>query len=243
MIIQSRSNEKAKALAALKEKKFRRERGEYLVEGYKMVSECIAAGMEVTAVACTEEYSAYFPGAMIVSRAVFEYISDERTPQGVIASVRIPANVIVRPHGRCILLDGLQDPGNVGTIIRTANAAGYGQIYMINCADPFSPKCVRSSMSGVFFAEIMQGSAEEVLSAIDGTPLVCADMNGENAYNFRAPEKFCLCIGSEGSGLSSAVRGAAQFTVKIPMRPTCESLNAAVSAGILMYLLHGAERE
>ena len=241
MLIQSRSNPKVRALAALKEKKFRRERGEYLVEGVKMVSESIAAGCEVTCVACTEEYRDRFAGALVLSRQVFEYVSDERTPQGVIASVKLPSVAPVPPSGRCVLLDGLQDPGNVGTIIRTANAAGYGEIYAINCADPFSPKCVRSSMSGIFFARVMTGRAEDVLGALGGVPLVCADMGGQSAYGFKAAEKFCLCIGSEGSGLSEAVRGAADYTVSIPMRPTCESLNAAVSAGILMYLLNGAE--
>ena len=233
MLIQSRSNPKVRALAALKEKKFRRERGEYLVEGVKMVSESIAAGCEVTCVACTEEYRDRFAGALVLSRQVFEYVSDERTPQGVIASVKLPSVAPVPPSGRCVLLDGLQDPGNVGTIIRTANAAGYGEIYAI--------KWVRSSMSGIFFARVMTGRAEDVLGALGGVPLVCADMGGQSAYGFKAPEKFCLCIGSEGSGLSEAVRGAADYTVSIPMRPTCESLNAAVSAGILMYLLNGAE--
>lgn len=241
MIIQSKSNPKVKEMAALKEKKFRRERGEYLAEGVKMVSECIAAGCDITCIFCTEEYEGRFENAIVVSRAVYEYVSDERNPQGVIASVRIPDTAVRAPEGRCILLDGLQDPGNVGTIIRTANAAGYSEIYMINCADPFSPKCVRASMSGVFFAKIMQGTADEVLAALSGTPIICADMNGENAYSFSAPQKFCLCIGNEGSGLSLKVRSAAQYTVKIPMRPTCESLNAAVSAGILMYLLGKAE--
>ncbi len=237
MIIQSRTNPKVKAFAALKEKKFRRERGEYLAEGFKMVSECVAAGCEVTGVVCTEDYADAFKDALVVTREVFAYISDEKSPQGVMASVKIPAAAPVSPQSNCILLDGLQDPGNVGTIIRTANAAGYGEIYMIGCADPFSPKCVRASMSGVFFTRIMQGSYDEVLSAIGGTPIICADMDGENVYDFTPPGKFCLCIGSEGSGVSERVRRAAAYTVKIPMRPACESLNAAVSAGILMYLL------
>lgn len=241
MKLESKSNPKVRAMAALKEKKFRKERGEYLVEGVKMVSECISAGCEITSLMCTEEYLPRFASATEVSRAVYEFISDEKSPQGVIASVKIPVMPVAAPQGRCVLLDGLQDPGNVGTIIRTANAAGYGDIYLVGCADPFSPKAVRASMSGVFFTRIMQGSAQEVLSALGGVPLVCADMDGESAYGFAAPDKFCLCIGSEGSGLSEEVRHAAAHTVKIPMRPTCESLNAAVSAGILMYLLKGAE--
>lgn len=236
MIIQSRTNPKVKAMAALKDKKFRRLRGEYLVEGVKMVEECLSAGCEVLSVMCTEECAAMFPGADVVSREVFSAVSDEKTPQGVIAAVRLPRVALRPPRGRCLLLDGLQDPGNVGTIIRTANAAGYTDLYLVNCADPFSPKAVRASMSGVFFVDIMQGSAEEALAALNGVPLVCADMGGVSAYEFCPPPTFCLCIGSEGSGLSTAVRAAADYVVGVPMRPTCESLNAAVSAGILMYL-------
>lgn len=241
MIIESRSNPKVKAMAALKEKKFRKERGEYLVEGVKMVSECIAAGCEITALMCTKDYLPQFPSATEVARAVYEFISDEKSPQGVIASVKIPGCALHSPRGRSVLLDGLQDPGNVGTIIRTANAAGYEEIYLVNCADPFSPKAVRASMSGIFFTDIMLcGSFSEVLPYFNGVPFVCADMHGADMFSFKVPEKFCLCIGSEGSGLSIEVRAAATHTVKIPMRDTCESLNAAVSAGILMYLLNGA---
>lgn len=241
MIIESRSNPKVKAMAALKEKKFRRERREYLVEGAKMVSECMAAGCSVTSLMCTEEYAERFAGAAIVSRAVYEYMSDERSPQGVIASVAMPDFELRPPESSCILLDGLQDPGNVGTIIRTANAAGYGEIYLAGCADPFSPKAVRASMSGVFFTRIMTcASPEEAAEVLQGTPLVCADMDGADVFGFVPPKKFCLCIGSEGSGLSRIVRDAAAYMVSIPMRPTCESLNAAVSAAVLMYLLKGA---
>ncbi|MCD8372003.1 MAG: RNA methyltransferase [Clostridia bacterium] len=237
MVITSKSNLKVKAAASLKEKKFRRSCGEYLVEGVKMVTECLSAKKQAMQVICTEEYAEKFPDALIVSREVFCYISDEKTPQGVCASVKIPDLTPRPPKGNCILLDGLQDPGNVGTIIRTANAAGYGEIYLINCADPFSPKAVRSSMSGIFFADIMAGEAEDVLKALSSVPIICADMDGQNAFAFEKPDKFCLCIGSEGSGISEKVKSLCSYTVSIPMRNTCESLNAAVSAGILMYLL------
>ena len=141
------------------------------------------------------------------------------------------------PQGRCLLLDGLQDPANVGAIIRTAVAAGYEDVYLAGCADPFSPKSVRASMSGVFFARIMQGTQEEILSAIAGMSVIAADMGGEDVFSYVAPEKFCLAVGSEGSGLSALVRGRADVTVRIPMDARTESLNAAVSAGILMYAL------
>ncbi len=237
MIITSKSNPKVKAAASLKEKKFRKIANEYLVEGVKMVKECLSAGKQVTQVICTREYENVFHGALVVSEEVFSYISDEKTPQGVCATVKLPDFTPRKPKGNCILLDGLQDPGNVGTIIRTANAAGFGEIYLINCADPFSPKAVRSSMSGIFFADIMCGNSEEILNVLSDVPVICADMGGENAFTFNKPDKFCLCIGSEGNGVSKTVRDACRYTVAIPMRKSCESLNAAVSAGVLMYLL------
>ena len=92
-------------------------------------------------------------------------------------------------------------------------------------------------MSGIFFTEIYQGSETEIFSALKGVPLVCADMDGENIFKFCPPEKFCLCIGNEGSGICGDIIKKADFKVRIPMSESCESLNAAVSAGIAMYVL------
>lgn len=237
MVITSKSNPKIKAISKLNDKKFRKESGLYLVEGIKPVTECIAAGCEVDSVICTEKLAENFIGPTVVSEDVFSFISSEKTPQGVIATVKIPQTQLKAPSGSCILLDRLQDPGNLGTIIRTANGAGYREIYMIGCTDPYSPKAVRASMSGIFFTEIYQGSETEIFSALKGVPLVCADMDGENIFKFRPPEKFCLCIGNEGSGICGDIIKKADFKVRIPMSESCESLNAAVSAGIAMYVL------
>ena len=237
MVITSKSNPKIKAISKLNDKKFRKESGLYLVEGIKPVTECIAAGCEVDSVICTEKLAENFIGPTVVSEGVFSFISSEKTPQGVIATVKIPQTQLKAPSGSCILLDRLQDPGNLGTIIRTANGAGYREIYMIGCTDPYSPKAVRASMSGIFFTEIYQGSETEIFSALKGVPLVCADMDGENIFKFRPPEKFCLCIGNEGSGICGDIIKKADFKVRIPMSESCESLNAAVSAGIAMYVL------
>ena len=92
-------------------------------------------------------------------------------------------------------------------------------------------------MSGIFFVKLYFGTREAVLSALDGVPIICADMEGENIFGFVPPDKFCLCIGNEGGGISAEVMERSTHTVKIPMRETCESLNAAVSAGIAMYAL------
>lgn len=237
MVISSRSNPLVKKIVALSDKKFRREYGEYVVEGVKPVSECLKAGMPVTEIICTQGLSEAFPNATVVSDGIFSHISSEKTPQGVLATVKIPDLSVKPPKGSCLLLDRLQDPGNVGTIIRTANAAGFDDIYMVDCADAYSPKAVRASMSGIFFVNIRCGGYEEIFKALDGVPLICADMNGKDIFSYRPPKRFCLAIGNEGRGVSEEVERKAEVTVKIPMRSTCESLNAAVSAAVAMYAL------
>ena len=238
MIITSKSNPIIKDIIKLQsDKKFRIAEKSYIVEGIKPVKECIAAGLDIRKIICTEELSDTFNSAQMVSESVFNAISSEKTPQGVLAIVGLPENELQPPKNSCILLDRLQDPGNFGTIIRTANAAGYSEIYAINCTDAYSPKAVRASMSGIFFVKVYAGTCEEILSVLEGVPLICADMSGEDIFNFVPPEKFCLCIGNEGGGLSTEVKDNAQYNVRIPMQDTCESLNAAVSAGIVMYQL------
>ena len=239
MIILSRQNPLVKELASLKEKKGRRRTGTFLVEGHKMVREAVASGMDVVRLILREDYAGgtYGLPAVRLGRVAFAAVCDEKTPQGIAAEVAIPLRSVQPPQGRCLLLDGLQDPANVGAIIRTAVAAGYEDVYLAGCADPFSPKSVRASMSGVFFARIMQGTQEEILSAIAGMSVIAADMGGEDVFSYVAPEMFCLAVGSEGSGLSALVRSRADVTVRIPMDARTESLNAAVSAGILMYAL------
>ena len=237
MVITSRSNPQIKELIKLNDKKFRTDKGLYLVEGIKPVCECISAGCVIDKIICTEKYALKFDNPIVVSDGVFGVFSSEKTPQGVIATVKIPQNELKEPSGSCLLLDCLQDPGNIGTIIRTANAAGYRQIYMINCADPYSPKAVRASMSGIFFVEIIQGAKEDILKLLGNIPIICANMQGENLFDFVPPEKFCLCIGNEGAGLSREIKEHCSYSISIPMADTCESLNAAVAAGIAMYTL------
>ena len=175
---------------------------------------------------------------VIVSDTVIHALSDEKTPQGVVCRVQIPRRSISSPSGACIVLDGVADPGNVGAIIRTANAAGYDEIYLTDdCADAYAPKSVRASMSGVFFTKLYIGTRAEIINALENTPVVVADMHGENVFSFQSPKKFALVIGNEANGVSSELKNMATHTVKIPMRATQESLNAAVSAGILMYQL------
>lgn len=242
MIITSKNNPLIKETAALKEKKARKQLGLFLVEGAKMTRECLESDFEVERVFLAESYRGEqeFPTEklVVVSDDVFRFLSDEKTPQGVLCRVKIPDYPLQAPKASCLFLDGVSDPANVGAIIRTANAAGYNEIYLTQgCADPYSPKSVRASMSGLFFTKLYMGERAEILSVLKDTPILAADMQGENAFTFTAPEKFALAIGNEANGISTETEQAANHVVKIPMSATQESLNAAVSAGILMYLL------
>ena len=242
MVITSKNNPLIKETAGLKEKKGRKQTGLFLVEGVKMTRECLHCDFETERVFLGESFDGTLPVAeekiARVSDEVLRFLSDEKTPQGVVSRVKIPDNEMASPKASCLVLDGVSDPRNVGAIIRTANAAGYQEVYLTNdCADPYSPKSVRASMSGIFFTKIYFGTREEIFSALGDTPVIVADMNGENAFSFQSPEKFALVIGNEANGISSEMFAKAKHCVKIPMNATQESLNAGVAAGILMYLL------
>lgn len=246
MILTSKNNPLIKETAALKEKKARRELGLFLVEGRKMALECARSDFQIERVFLSESYAGDAPFdeslTVRVSDEVFRYLSDEKTPQGILCRVRIPQIALCPPKGSCLLLDGVADPGNVGAILRTANAAGYTEVYMTEtCADPYAPKSVRASMSGVFFTKIYQADKTALLETLKETPIVVADMNGESVFRFNPPKRFALVIGNEANGVSEEVRAQAAHTVKIPMSATQESLNAAVSAGIIMYVLKKEE--
>lgn len=245
MILTSKNNPLIKETALLKDKKGRKTYGLFLVEGVKMAAELRKSGFECDRIFIAESYCGderFAAGAedkvVRVSDDVMRYLSDEKTPQGVLCRVKIPSSPLCPPSGACLILDGVSDPGNMGAIVRTANAAGYKEIYLTkDCADAYSPKSVRASMSGVFFTNLYFGERAEILSVMGDTALLIADMNGENVFSYSAPDKFALVIGNEANGVSEEMRAAAKIAVKIPMRETQESLNASVSAGILMYLL------
>lgn len=211
-----------------------------------MSLECRKSDFEIERVFVAEGYTGENPFdselTVHVSDDAFRFLSDEKTPQGILCRVKIPQRKLVAPEGRCLFLDGVSDPGNLGTILRTANAAGYGEVYLTeDCADPYAPKCVRASMSGVFFTKIYRASRSEILSVLRDNPIIIADMGGANVFSFDPPTSFALVIGNEGNGVSEEVKNAASHTVKIPMRDTQESLNAAISAGIIMYVLQRNE--
>lgn len=241
MIITSKSNPKIKEVASLKDKKFRKRSGRFVVEGYKMVSEALSNNKSVELLVGTSDglarFLCYEIDKIEVSEEVLSYVSDAVTPQGVLAVLKEEFAEPKTPIKPCVLLDGVSDPGNMGTIIRTCAAVGVKDIYLVDCCDVYSPKTVRSSMSGIFFVNLINLKREDVASVMAETPIIVADMGGENVFDFNPPDKYCLVIGNEANGVSAAVRSLATHTVKIPMAKTSESLNAGVSLAITLYEL------
>ncbi len=238
-MITSKQNSLIKEIRSLADKKFRDRLNLFVIEGVKAVKEALLLNIPLYAVIGTGEVltKLSFNETRVeeVSSEVLKYVSEEVTPQGVIAVAYKPQNILTAPKGKCLFLDGVADPSNVGAIIRTAAASGYNQIYMTeDCADAYSQKAVRSSMTGVLRVQVIRGDRQALVDLIN-LPVIVADMNGQDLSTFSIGKDFCLVIGNEGRGVSSLLRERANFTVSIPMQNGVESLNAAVSAGILMY--------
>ncbi len=238
-MITSKQNQLVKKIRSLSDKKYRDEYGLYVVEGVKMVNEAFLLGQDVVSVVRSEHANFQMQSdteITVVTEEVFGCLTNEVSPQGVLAVIKKPSQKLKSPSGSCLFLDGVSDPGNVGAIIRTAVASGYKELYLTDCADAYSPKAVRSSMSGIYGVTVYIGKKDEILGVIN-KPLVVADMGGENVFTVNAPNEFCLVIGNEAHGVSKEVKEMADLTVSIPMQSGMESLNASVSAGILMYAL------
>ena len=207
-----------------------------------MVREALSAGLTVLEIICVPGMECQLPDntadLTLVDEGVFSYLSDTKTPQGVMAVVRMPENNACAPVGNCAVLDGVADPGNLGTIIRTCAAVGIKDLYLCNCTDAFSPKAIRSSMSGIFFVNIHSFDRETVYSLIKDTAITVADMDGENLFERKVNEPYSIVIGNEANGVSDFFRERASVVLSIPMDSRVESLNAAVSFAVMAYTLN-----
>lgn len=243
--ITSLKNPKVQTWKGLKERKGRKETGCFLVEGRKMAEEVLRSGFEVTALLMAEGFTPDFAlpdgiASYILPEHVFAAVCDTKTPQGIAAVVRMRDSLAT--GNRLVALDGVQDPGNVGTILRTADAAGFdGVLLSEQCADVFSPKVLRATMGSIFRmgVRVTDDLPGELASlARDGFSILSSQLDGTPFYD-REPvgDRFVLVIGSEGNGVTEEVKQVATHRVKLPMRGGAESLNAAVAAGIMMYEL------
>ena len=228
------------------EKKTRRQEGAFLCEGAKLVEEAIhwQAGVETLVVAegiCPPEGLPAGVRLVEVPADVLKSVSTVDTPQGMLAVCATPA--LTPPKeltpGRYLVLDGVQDPGNVGTVWRTADAFGADGIFLLpGCAEPFSPKTVRSTMGACFRLPVWETDLEQLTALLKEAelPLYATALSDHTADVRQADlSRAAVVIGSEGRGVSRPVLDACALTLKIPMRARCESLNAAVAASVVLW--------
>ena len=244
--ITSRTNPLVTRLKRLNGKRSaRREEGVFCGEGPKLLAEALKWGADLETVVCAEGVLLpELPGCVRVvevPEGLLPAVADTETPQGIVFTCRGKSLTLPGPltGSRYLVLDGVQDPGNVGTIWRTADAFGAdGLILCGSCADPWSPKTVRATMGAIFRLPVWEAGLEmtaERLSAA-GIPLYATALR-EDTVDVRdtALDKAAVIIGSEGRGVSSLALELCQKTVKIPMTERCESLNAAVAASVVLW--------
>ena len=173
---------------------------------------------------------------VVVEDSVFDTLSPSDTPAGIVAVIPIPPNV-AKSGGDCLLLESIQDPGNMGAMLRTARAAGFGQIYLSpGCADPWSPKCLRGGMGAHFGLSIVENAdLVAVLKTFTGRSIACDPHGQHSLFDVTLPSPLAVVVGAEGAGLSPALRAATTHRCRIPMSHDTESLNAGVAAAIVMY--------
>lgn len=238
MIITSRHNLVVKLYASLKDKKGRISAGGYLVEGEKQVFEAVNSSKNILSVMGKSPLTSYYEGKVPVVYEVTDeicrFVADSVTPQGIFALVAFP---VFKPQigGNVVLLDGVSDPGNVGTIVRTCAALGVKAVYVLSGVDPYSPKCVRSTMSGLNSVDVFPVEEANLKDVFLNRHIIVADMVGENVFEKKVDKDFCLVIGNEAHGVSERIKSLADEVVSIPMKPTMESLNAGVSCSIILY--------
>lgn len=248
--ISSRSNPLVSRLRKLnRDRAFRRAEGVFCGEGPKLLQEALRWDAELETVICVQGIDLPpLPGGVRVVEVppdLLEAVADTRSPQGVLFTCRGPSLMLPDrlETGSWLILDGLQDPGNVGTVWRTADAlGGAGLILCGGCADPWSPKTVRATMGAIFRLPVYEGTPEQAAGAIRsmGGRLYAAALSEQTGDIREVPLwDSAVVIGSEGQGVSREMLALCDGTVKIPMRSRCESLNAAAAATVILWEMTG----
>ena len=249
-LITSKNNASVVAAAKLSDKKYRERTGTFAFEGIKLFREAKAAGAAFQQIFVTEaayeKYRADFDGISeayltLVTEAVYEKLSFENAPQGVfsVASYFTPKKT--EQASFVVLLDGVADPGNLGAVLRSADAFGVDAIYMgAGCADLYNPKTVRACMGSIFRVEVRRSDdlASEVLRLREAGFRIYAtalDARSEDIRRVDFSGNIGFVIGNEGHGVSEKVLDACTGSVIIPMSEGPESLNAAVATGVVMW--------
>ena len=241
-IITSKANSVVKNAKKLHQKKYRK--SAYLIEGWHLFEEAVQAGVRIEKIFALESYQdqlAAFPQTVWVSEEILRDLADTQTPQGIVAVLQKEEVGLPDLHqGKYLFLEDVQDPGNVGTMIRTADAAGFtGVIVSDKSADLYSLKTLRSMQGSHFHLPIYRmplvSFVEEAKKS--NLPILATTLSRESKdYRELSPlEDFVLVMGNEGQGISSVMAESADQLVHISMKGRAESLNVAVAAGILMF--------
>lgn len=240
--ITSRANPRVQRARSLRESKFRKETGCHFIEGDKLVREALASGAALETVFVREGYegAADFPcEAFAVSDSVMDALCAAGTPQNLCALARTPEPALPTAcKGTVLLLEDVQDPGNVGTLIRTADALGAACVILSpHCADPYSPKTLRASMGSVYHLPVYVTDIPGALRALNGQgyTCLCGHLKGKETLPPKT-DRMALLVGNEGNGVT-AESAALCYPYRLSMPGRAESLNAAVFGAIMLYEL------
>ena len=252
-VISSKENELIKHIKKLKDKKERDISGEYLIEGVKLIKEAIQEKAKIKQIIVCDEcerteiisqdlmYEIAKYECIYVTKKIFEYITEVKTPQGILALIEKESNEQNIDYNQEIIvaLDGIQDPGNLGTILRTVDSVGLTQILVSkDTADCYNPKVVRSTMGAIFRVKVIEcEDLEKTLKEIKKHKfsIVITSLQTENSIYDVQYKKDIIVIGNEANGVSENIQKLADKKVKIPMLGKTESLNASVATGIILY--------
>lgn len=215
---------------------YREEHGSVLIEGRKMVEEVGLTPKTVVALDETFVPQLNSGEVILVTEEVLAKITSSRSPEGIVAEIPMPPQATLQGKRRILALDGVSDPGNVGTLLRTALALGWeGAFLLHDCCDPYNDKALRAAKGATFRLPICNGTFEELqlLADREKLPLYAADLQGTPVSG--AIPHLILILGSEAQGLSPIVKTSCQ-KITIPQQGPIDSLNVAVAGGILMYL-------
>lgn len=261
-LIVSKSNSKVKLVKSLNERKYRQKENAFYIEGIKVIAEVLnmykLRKIELRSIYICKDLLENANGGdellekiqnfdyklniYNISEEIFEYMTDTVTPQGVLAVIDIPKYDINKSlDNDVILLDKVQDIGNIGTIIRTANAFNIDTILcMRGSADIYSPKGIRSTMASILKTKIIYFSDYDKIFKIlknNGYNIIGTSLKGKNFLNQinLKSTKNCFCMGSEANGISLELEKMCDTLIKIPIKSTVESLNVAIATGIILY--------
>ena len=236
-MITSKNNEIIKNAVKLKDKKFREIENKFLIEGEKILNECLSEKYKIDCIFYLNNLSGLYDDIekIQVNDTIMKLLTTTSSPSPCVAIVNKKVD-LKDEVGNFLVLDRIQDPSNVGAIIRSALGADFTKIYLIDCADIFDTKTIRSSMGAIFHTKCIKCTENEILNL--DYPLLALSMEGKDIFETDFKDMPCgLIIGNEGKGISDNLRKKAVNILSIPMNNKLESLNAGVSASIVMYTI------